>query len=490
MATTKALSALERASLLDDLQRLRSDADLLDASGLLERFLPLPAHERALSRDVLVVRGERGAGKTMLFKTLNALKSRSLRTVDLFPRADDDDNAAWVEGFSERGTLHPHAEMIARFAATATPEQLRVMWMGHLVGRIASEVLLEGLPAPTAFMHAWQNTNNVAEWSAAAESSLSMLTTWLDAVHRRLEASNREVVVLYDHLDKIGTTSPSLREKATSSLLALWLSLSNRYRCVRAKIFVREDLFDASLSASADASKLRARSVALNWDVNSLYRLLIRHMTALSPAMRSWIEDTVNAIPLTLRSPYGWFPPDPLKELGRPSHAAFVEHLAGAQMGRGVKKGFVYNWIPNRLQDARGAIVPRSILNLIAYAADHGRHAPKAKYKRLLHPYDLQAALEQTSLQRVAEIGEEQVVVYRLEALNGIVVPVDHAVLAKKLAQPSTHDDSFARDGSEVVAELGRIGVLRDRGGGRWDVPDIYRYGYGIKRRGGPPRPV
>src|SRR5262245_29761329 len=114
---TNALSPQERAALLDDLARLRSDADQLEAHHILERFLPLPAHERALSRDIMVVRGERGAGKSMLFKTLNALVTAKQPIKDLFPRAEQED-VRWVEGFSESGTVHPSTELVAKFVAT------------------------------------------------------------------------------------------------------------------------------------------------------------------------------------------------------------------------------------------------------------------------------------------------------------------------------------------------------------------------------------
>ncbi|HKQ71693.1 MAG TPA: hypothetical protein VJT73_20255 [Polyangiaceae bacterium] len=489
MSTQNALSSSERAALLEDLQRLRSDADQLDERSLLQRFLPLHAHERALSRDVMVVRGERGAGKSMLFKTLGALRAANQPINSLFGGKEVLD-ANWVEGFSEGGTLHPPTDDVARFVKGASPERTRVMWMAHLVGCLAREGVATAPPPPDPFYLAWKESpNDLEHWVDAADRSLSQLTTWLDAAHGALLASEREVTILYDHLDKIGTTAPSVREQATASLLALWLSLSNRYRALRAKIFVREDLFEASLSRSADASKLRSRSIALTWDVASLYRLLVRQMAAQSPRLRAWIGDTINNVPLQERAPFGWFPPDPLREIGRPSQAAFVEHLAGKQMGKGVKKGFVYRWIPDRLQDARGAIVPRSMINLVAYAADDARHSPKAGYTRLLHPHELQAALENTSRQRVDELAEEHVVVYRLGHLRDRIVPIDHSELVKRLSMSSQKEDGFEDNGSAVADELARLGVLREREGRRWDVPDIYRYGYGIKRKGGVVRP-
>lgn len=490
MSVKDALSAADRTALLEDLQSLRSDADQLDPQHLLERFLLLPAHERALSRDVMVVRGERGAGKSMLFKTLGALRDAAQPVTELFNREVDDADVQWVEGFSERCTAHPSTEVVARFVKQASPEQTRVMWMGHLIGCLSRDAGLRTPPPPELFAKPWkEHINELSDWVAAADNTLPQLTTWLDTVHAQLLTSGVEVTVLYDHLDKIGTTSPEIRERATASLLALWLSLSNRYQSLRAKIFVREDLFEASLSRSADASKLRSRSIALSWDVTSLYRLLIRQMAAQSPRLRQWLGETSNGVPLDERAPFGWFPPDPLRPKGRPSQAAFIEHLAGKQMGKGVKKGSVVGWIPDRLQDARGAIVPRSMINLIAYAAEHARHAPKAGYSRLLHPQELQAALEQTSRQRVDELAEEYVVVYRLEHLRDRIVPIEHAELVKRLSKASHKDDGFSDNGSAVADELARIGVLRPRENKRWDVPDVYRYGYGIKRKGGVARP-
>ena len=45
-------------------------------------------------------------------------------------------------------------------------------------------------------------------------------------------------------------------------------------------------------------------------------------------------------------------------------------------------------------------------------------------------------------------------------------------------------EDGFHDDAEGAFEELLRIGVLADRDG-RIDVPDVYRYGFGIKRKGG-----
>ncbi len=52
------------------------------------------------------------------------------------------------------------------------------------------------------------------------------------------------------------------------------------------------------------------------------------------------------------------------------------------------------------------------------------------------------------------------------------------------LGRPTLRD-KLTMDGEGVFDELRRTGVLEVRRDGRIDVPDIYRYGYGIKRKGG-----
>jgi hypothetical protein len=38
---------------------------------------------------------------------------------------------------------------------------------------------------------------------------------------------------------------------------------------------------------------------------------------------------------------------------------------------------------------------------------------------------------------------------------------------------------------SAILAEMQRIGVLTQRSDGRFDVPELYRLGFELKRRGG-----
>jgi len=104
-------------------------------------------------------------------------------------------------------------------------------------------------------MTAWRDhRTEPLQWVDAARDELGPLTTWLDQFDERCTKAQEWVFVSYDHLDKIGIVKPKVRLRFAATLLAMWLSLANRYDRLRCKIFLREDLFQASLRSTTDAS--------------------------------------------------------------------------------------------------------------------------------------------------------------------------------------------------------------------------------------------
>jgi hypothetical protein len=298
------------------------------------------------------------------------------------------------------------------------------------------------------------------------------------------------VFASYDHLDRLGLLEQtrSTRQRLVRTLVALWLSLSTRYRNLRGKILLRTDLFEEAERSLAGASKLRPRSVSLAWDTGSLYRLVARHFANRGPAtreMRGWLESA--GIELTDHPGGEVFGvmPGPISER---TQQLFAKQLAGEVMGKGPKKSYTHRWIPARLKDAGGRIFPRSFLRLFAYAAKAALLDPPGRGPLIASSHLVQA-LEATSNDRVNELREEYPVVGRLANLQGQTMPMVKADVLQLLARPTTDDDGFGKDGASAFEELLRIGVLEIRTDARIDVPDIYRYGYGIKRKGGAATP-
>lgn len=462
----------ERTTILDALVRLtKQDADLVDP---LTTFLPLATHRYALRPDALVVLGGRGAGKTALFRLVN--EPRTAARLRSFFEDDGIPDVTWIDAFSQASMRHPEVGTLEAHATGASDLSLRAFWMTHLLRRVLDEVPAL-VPVPVALegvMHA--PVADLAAWLPAAEANLGAVSATLDACERALVAADRSVVATYDNLDRIGQLEPGVRRRYTSTLLALWLSLANRYKKLRGKIFLRDDLFDAAELGFPDATKLRARAETILWDHAALYRVVVRHLATTSEAMRASLRE-VPGLELRDRGEFGWVPGEMPNEVQR----NFVGWLAWRVIGKGVLKGATHEWIVNRLQDANGRVTPRAMLWFFGFAGEAAQKRPAGRRKTPLVSDDLVVALRQTSSQRVTEIKEEYPLAVRLENLRGMTIPLQREEAAKRLGTPRTGEPGgISARGDAILEELVRLGVLKSGEDGRLDVPDIYRYAFEI----------
>ncbi|MFO0553025.1 MAG: hypothetical protein U0271_31855 [Polyangiaceae bacterium] len=468
----RSLTDEERRTLLAELSEIPVDADA-DAE-VIHTFLPSSVYQHALGKRVLVIRGERGAGKTALFMLIRAAGKSGIPLGELIEGAPE---GTMIEGFSEAGTNHPPSDMVERFATTAPQEALRAFWLGHLAGRLARDMYPK-VELPPAFASAYtEHRTDLERWVPVAQAALPELYAWLDRVDG---AATTTCFVLYDHLDRIAANQGEVRTKLVIALVGLWMSLSQRYERVRGKILLREDLFQGVLTSFADATKLEARSVRLEWTAGKLYALLVRRM-AQSPKLGEWLKE-VAGVPLTEHKRLGWVPKSDFDE---GDQRRFAMQLVGQYMGAGPTKGVSYRWIITHLQDAHLRVTPRSVLELVRGAAETAlKRGPKATYRKLLDPTELQMSLEMASRRRVNELKEDYSVVESLESLRDQNLFLTKSEVIAALRKWSRAAESRLPP-SDVFDELMRLGVLSDRGGDRIDIPDVFRYAFGIKRKGG-----
>jgi len=469
-----------RELLLEHIAALAPDEDT--SADVHAVFLPLASHGLALREDVVIVEGTRGAGKTALFRMVQELGDR-VRDFFTDPRIP---SAVWLDAYAEtrEHPASPALDGLVQHVGSGGDAALRAFWSVHLLARLRERgVRSATLPGPVDEKHR-QAPRDPKAWIGVAEREIGAIMTSLDAVEADLTAKAQYVFAGYDQLDRLGILAEtrSTRQRLVRSLLALWLSCTTRYRRLRGKIYLRPDLFEEAESSFPDASKLRPRSVPLAWDVVSLFRLAVRHLANRGPhaeAMRAWLRQ--RKIPIEQRGAFGWMPGD----MGEVEQRAFAAGLAGDTMGRGPKKGYTHRWLTARIKDADGRIVPRSFLRLLRHAAAATIRAGVPRAEALMEPTSLVGALRQTSKDRVKELEEEYPFVRRLANLEDCTMLMDRREVEKLLADPGAENDGFARRGEAVFDELVRVGVLEVRDDGRIDVPDIYRYGYGIKRKGG-----
>jgi hypothetical protein len=287
-------------------------------------------------------------------------------------------------------------------------------------------------------------------------------------------------VALYDDLDALGAFDFELRQRAMRALLGLWTTLSTRYKHLRAKIFLPSDLFDLRLFDTPDASKLMARAERLDWDVLSLYRLVLRHLGVQGEDVRAWLGNF--GLRFQESGGNGWMPEDPSEESLK---RWLAETLRAVVTANGTRSA-VQQWIPNRLRDGKDQIAPRSMLGFFRESARIAlSRTSRASRGHLLAVEDAVDALSRVGEFRVGEIREVYPWVDRMEALRGRVLPLSREQIDALLEQDPQRPvrETSPREGHLVTADLVRLGLLRElEGGSRIDVPDLFVSTFGILR--------
>ena len=194
-----------------------------------------------------------------------------------------------------------------------------------------------------------------------------------------------------------------------------------------------------------------------------------------------------------------WQVPRPLLFEDRVQRSAF-HNMAGEWMGRDRRRGFPYTWIPNHLGDTKGQVSPRSFIAALKSAAEDTQ-SQYPDHACALHYESIRRGVQAASTIRVKELREDYPWVdHLLVSLQGMVVPCSFSDIAERWAEtdalnglrqkvaeegvklPPSHID----DGpSGVRLDLETLRVFLHMFDGRVNIPDVFRVGYGLGRRGG-----
>ena len=471
---------------LGDLPEGTSHGSLGDPAEL---YLP-PSHRKALDPNVLLVTGTRGSGKTFWWSALQDPRVRTL-----------------LASLTPRSPLPANTEVRAGYGVIDAPEdypgsdELRTVVKSgvdsRLIWRAVHARLLADDDHPLANLDSWLARTQYVEGNPGAVSRL--FRDCDDALERRGIYS----LVLFDGLDR---TANEWRDMFALIRGLLRHALDMRsYNRLRAKVFLRSDQADETQVATfADASKVFASSVALSWPRRDLYGMLWQYLAngSRGEQLRRWLAEG------------DW----PTVEIEGEEVFRVVAPLAGDEevqrkrfhaitgpwMGTDRRRGFPYTWIPNHLADADGMVSPRSFIAALRAAANDtaDRHP---EHDHALHYDSVKRGVQEASRIRVRELREDCPWVDRLLVpLVGIVVPCEFGEIERIWGTNGALDHLSDRIGQNDVKlpprnigrgavgvreDLESLGVFRRLKDGRVDVPDVFRVGYGLGRRGGV-RPV
>jgi hypothetical protein len=316
----------------------------------------------------------------------------------------------------------------------------------------------------------------------------------LDLLDEKLLEADEWLFVTYDELDRLVSSYNEL-SAPIRELLAFWLDKWRRWERIRPKIFLRTDLFREDFLGFPDASKLRVHQINLEWKPLWLYQLLFKRLANSGSEMTDYLRIVPNLINDSNTA---------LGIMTVPEETLFqsiIEKIIGKFMGANARKGYTYSWIPNHLQDAGGRIAPRSFLKLFSSSANRRLEKFNEQNEQsllgtiLLQPSDLQGALMDTSEDRIRELAQEE---YPwLEALKisltGLEVPTQKSKFLEVLTATQWNEQLGKRPPTtkpeEVLNYLLQLGIVESRSDGRINMPEIYLYGFKVKRRGGIKRP-
>lgn len=441
-------------------------ADPFQTSPPEPRYVYVPrTHVRALDPDNMLVVGARGTGKSFWWHALLDEASRATLQIPSIARGTLKVSAGWAEN------TEPDKDILAALRRGGfDPRQI---WRA---------VLLAQLDSGIKSMDSWQQR---VKWVATNPEAVSKLIRNFDD---QAAASATRHLLVFDALDRTADEWTD-RRALLKGLLQVVLDLRST-KAIRAKVFVRPDMIqDPEVLAFVDSSKLVASRIELTWPRQEIYGLLWQYMgnapqdaAVFRRLCIGWKEDESGAqrMPETLR-------------MNEQVQRDVFAQLAGTAMGTNERRGLPFTWIPTHLADASSIATPRSFLAALRAAAAETREDSELA----LDWQSIHSGVRSASQIRVVELGEDFAWTKpAMEALEGLNVPCSRKDLVTRWATNSVmkrieglpigdHNKNIGLGQQGLLDDLVEVGVLEVRSDGRYNIPDVYRVGFGLKRRGG-----
>lgn len=446
-----------------------------------QRFLYMPrTHLKALRLEYQLVVGARGVGKSIWTRALGSPELRNwlgaslpeLANVDVHTGFAADPN---IDAFPDKDTF---ARLLSE---DGTPPQR--VWRA-VVARWLAQLLAQDVPQTS-----WRDT---LEWVRTQPETLAR---WAQQANQQCQQRQRRGLIVFDALDR-AHDDWQVMDGIVRDLLRVVLWLKS-FSHLGAKVFLREDQFQRTVADFPDASKLLATKAELNWAAHDLHGLLWQ-MLCNAPGkhgacLRDVHQDVLGTLPPEREGV--WHLAEEVRRDDAPQRGLF-EALAGKWMGKDKRRGVPYLWTGNHLADGYQRASPRSFLVAIREAADDtdSRHP---EHPRALHYESIKRGVQKASEVRVAEMREDYPWVDKLMApLKRLSVPCESSLVDERWQAEFPHGldtTEFPRLPPQrmdagwpgIRADLERLGIFQSMRDGRVNLPDLYRVGFGLGRRGG-----
>jgi len=427
-------------------------------------YIP-PSHLKALKREAHLVIGGRGVGKSFWTAALN---NPTLRN-----SLPDLANCSVSIGFAENPDIarYPNADVISNLLKDGVDPY--DMWRAVIL-RWATRLTQSDIPASD-----WRNTINFLREQPEKVALLMQAA-----------AASGDGMILFDALDRTSNDWQRMDQIVRGLMRAvLWLKPFAR---LGAKVFLREDQAERTVFDFPDASKLQATKAELTWARHDLHGMLWQRLiNAPEP-----YGDVLRALCQCRKDGANWRLDEDMKRDSDIQRSAFAA-LAGPWMGRDRRRGVPYVWSVGHLADGRGYTSPRSFSAAIHQAAEDSQDR-YPDHTHALHYESIKRGIQKASEIRVNEIAEDYPWIREvLGVFDGLNVPCSFEDIIRTRWQdrfpngpssipserlPAQHT---LRGWEGICTDLQRLGLVEIMSDGRFNMPDLYRVGFGLGRRGG-----
>ncbi|MBM7615418.1 P-loop ATPase, Sll1717 family [Alkaliphilus hydrothermalis] len=460
-----------------------SENEFKSDEDLIEKFYPLKEHRFIFESDKFLILGPKGSGKTALFSVLEHRTYAKYLAAYLGVSTESFDRTIWITGLKQSADF-PTSDSFEIIGQKKEAFVHRRFWQLLALRSLAREVGEELNFVPSEVKENLESISNLRELAENLERA-EEVEGYFHILDQQLQERNQNIILVYDALDVL-LKNRDIRGSMISALIGLWHEYLPRYKNIRVKIFLRDDIFNKEVNDLTDKVKLRNFSEKLSWTYDELLAMVWKRMAQKSNEVAELFKDVYSSIGLLMKKDdYLGYIPKADVDINK----AILKVLVGERMASG-KAAFSYNWIRNHLADTNERIVPRSILKLFAFAAE--KNLEKIEifgiYNNIVRPKMLDSVMNEVSIDRVDDLLDEY---KEFEAIfNNLKeflprFPANEDDLKEALRKCGVPE------GKEIntIAELVDIGVMKPYQRKksdpiRYHIPDIFLIGLGLSRVG------
>ena len=448
-------------------------------------YLP-PSHVKALDPNVQLVIGSPGTGKTFWW---SALQERGVRQL--------------VERIVDQPPVNENTEVRAAFGTRSAPNEYP--------DAKQLQSLMDDFEPKTVWrtVLAWQFARDEEDHPLKKCSSWEARTRYAaenpEAVNRMFQERDNELdlrgvhlLVLFDDLNRCADSWEEMY-RAIRGLLQTALDLRS-YKRLRLKVFLRSDQADRTQVADfKEAFMILNSAGSLNWPRRELYGLLWHYLGngPYGNALRAFLGDGDWRTGFAGKHPAFAVPRELV--LNEDAQRKTFHRIAGPSMDGNRRRWCPYAWVANQLEDTERRVSPQTFLFALETAADDtAEQHPDHQYA--LHYDSIKRGVRAASAMHIRELQADYPWLHDvMGALEGLSIPLEFEEIVQRWRDKGVLDEpgrrgkqhrlkspppGIAASAAGMRLHLESLGVLQRLLDGRINIPNIYRMGYGLGRRG------